>query len=189
MNLSNVSKSIFVKKTGNYISLIFFLLVFSIFIIFAIKPSLTTAFSLKKEELDLKKIDRIYEEGISNIISIQTQIEENRNNLPLFNQSISEHPEVNKIIEDIKKIADKNLLIINKASIVDVNLSSTNQELQDVKLIMEVNVSFDNLKQFMTDLFSQRRLKIIDDVTISRDKESSNSGNLNVVLTIDGFYL
>ncbi|KKP61232.1 MAG: hypothetical protein UR54_C0004G0006 [Candidatus Roizmanbacteria bacterium GW2011_GWA2_34_18] len=155
MNLSNVSKSIFVKKTGNYISLIFFLLVFSIFIIFAIKPSLTTAFSLKKEELDL----------------------------------ISEHPEVNKIIEDIKKIADKNLLIINKASIVDVNLSSTNQELQDVKLIMEVNVSFDNLKQFMTDLFSQRRLKIIDDVTISRDKESSNSGNLNVVLTIDGFYL
>jgi len=59
MDLSNISKSIFVKKTGNYISIIFFLLIFSIFIIFAIKPSLTTAFSLKKEEVDLKKVDRV----------------------------------------------------------------------------------------------------------------------------------
>ncbi len=189
MDLNKISKSIFVKETANYIYIIFFLLIFSIFIIFAIKPSLTTAFSLKKEELDLKKVDRIYEKQINNIVSIQTQIEENRNNLPLLSQSISEHPEVNKIIEDIKKIADKNSLTINKASIVDINLSSTNQELQDVKLIMEVGVSFDNLKQFITDLFSQRRLKIVDNVIINRDKESSGSGDLKVILTIDGFYL
>lgn len=189
MNLSNISKSIFVKKTGNYISVILFLLVFSIFIIFAIKPSLTTAFSLKKEELDLKKVDRIYEEKISNITLIQMQIEENRDNLPLLNQSTSEHPEVNKIIEDIKKIADKNSLIIDKASIVDINLSKTNQELQDVRLMMEVTTNFDNLRQFMTDLFSQRRLKLIDNLVINRDKESSSSSDLKVALTIDGFYL
>lgn len=189
MDLSSISRSIFIKKTGNYIFTIFFLLIFSIFIIFAIKPSLTTAFSLKKEELDLKKVDRIYEEQINNIVSIQAQIEENRDNLPLLNQSISEHPEVNKIIEDIKKIADKNSLTISKASIVDINLSSTNQELQDVKLVMEAGVSFENLKQFIADLFSQRRLKIVDDVIINRDKESSSSSNLKVVLTIDGFYL
>ena len=189
MDLSNISKSIFVKKTGNYISIIFFLLIFSIFIIFAIKPSLTTAFSLKKEEVDLKKVDRVYEDKINNIISIQTQIEENRNDLPLLSQSISEHPEVNKIIEDIKKIADKNSLTIIKASIVDINLSKTNQELQDVKLVMEVGVSFENLTKFMNDLFAQRRLKLIDDVVINRDKESSGSGELKVVLKIDGFYL
>src|SRR3989338_6635584 len=128
MDLSNISKSIFVKKTGSYISIIFFLLIFSIFIIFAIRPSLTTAFSLKKEEADLKKVDKVYEDNINNIVLIQTQMEENRNDLPLFSQSISEYPEVNKIIEDIKKIADKNSFIINKASIVDINLSSTNQE-------------------------------------------------------------
>src|SRR3989339_640315 len=162
MNLGVILKSIFEKKSGDYIFIIFLLLIFSVFIIFAIKPSLATAYSLKKEEIDLAKIDQVYEEKINNITLIQTQIEENRDNLPLLNQSISEHPEVNKIIEDIKKIADKNLLTINKANIVDINLSSTNQELQDVKLIMEVGASFDNLKQFVTDLFSQRRLKIID---------------------------
>lgn len=189
MNLNSISKSIFVKKTSDYIFIIFFLLIFSIFIIFAIKPSLTTAFSLKKEELDLKKVDRIYEETIRNIISIQTQIEENRDNLFLLSQSISEHPEVNKIIKDIKKTADKNSLTINKASIVDVNLSSTNKELQDVRLMMEVTTNFDNLKQFMTDLLFQRRLKVIESLVINRDRESSASGDLKVVLTIDGFYL
>src|SRR3989344_2821603 len=96
--------------------------------------------------------------------------------------SISKSIFVKKIIEDIKKTADKNSLTINKASIVDINLSSTNQELQDVKLIMEVGVGFDNLKQFVTDLFSQRRLKIIDNVIINRDKESSSSSDLKVVL-------
>lgn len=189
MNLKVISKSIFEKKGREYIYIIFFLLIFSVFIIFAIKPSLTTAFSLKKQEADLTKIDQVYEEKINSITLIQTQIEENRDNLPLLNQSISAHPEVNKIIEDIKKIADKNSLAINKASIVDINLSSANQELQNVKLIMEVGVSFENLKQFMIDLSSQRRLKIIDDLVINRDKESSSSSDLKVVLTINGYYL
>ncbi|MEK7109897.1 MAG: type 4a pilus biogenesis protein PilO [Patescibacteria group bacterium] len=189
MNLGVILKSIFEKKSGDYIFIIFFLLIFSVFIIFAIKPSLTTAYSLKKEVTDLAKIDQVYEEKINNIALVQTQIEENRDYLPLFNQSISEHPEVNKIIEDIKKTADKNSLTLNKASIVDINFSKTNKEKQNVKLKMEVTTSFENLKKFMADILSQRRLKLIDELIISRDKDSSDSGGLKVNLTIDGYYL
>ena len=189
MNLGVISKSIFEKKGGDYAFIVFFFLIFSVFIIFAIKPSLTTAYSLKKEEMDLTKVDRVYEEKINTITLIQTQIEENRDNLPLLNQSISEHPEVNKIIEDIKKIADKNSLTLNKASIVDINFSKTNKEKQNVKLKMEVTASFENLRKFITDLLAQRRLKLIDELLISRDKDSSDSGDLKVNLTIDGFYL
>lgn len=189
MNLNSISKSIFEKKSGEYVYVIFFLLIFSIFIIFAIKPSLTTAYSLKKEEGDLTKIDQVYEDKINNITLIQTQLEENRDNIPLFNQSISEQPEVNKVVEDIKKIADKNTLTINKASIVDINFSKTNKEKQNVKLKIEANVSFENLRQFMNDLFAQRRLKLIDSLIINRDKESSGSGDLDVSLSIEGYYL
>ena len=189
MDLSILLKSIFEKKSGDKIYIIFFLLIFSIFIIFAIKPSLTTAYSLKKEEMDLMKIDKVYEGKINNITLIQTQIEENRDNLPLLNQSISEQPEVNKIIEDIKKIADKNFLVINKATIIDINFSKTNKEKQNVKLQMEATTSFDNLRQFIRDIFDQRRLKLIDNLVINRDKESTNSGNLKVDLTINGYYL
>ena len=189
MDLKITLKSVFENKSGEYIFVVFFLLIFSVFIMFAIKPSLTTAYSLKKEERDLTKIDKVYEEKIMSISLIQSQMEENRDNLPLLNQSISEQPEVNKIVEDIKKIADKNFLTINKASIVDINLSQTNQEKQDIKLKIEATVSFENLKRFITDMLSQRRLKSIDTLTISRDKETSGSGELKVNLIIDGYFL
>ena len=189
MDLKKISRSIFEKKTADYLFIIFFLLIFSIFIIFAIKPSLTTAYSLKKEELDLAKIDRVYEEKISSITLIQSQIEKNRDNLPLINQSISENPEVNKIIEDVKNTADKNSIVINKASIVDINFSKTNKEKQNVKLKMEVTTSFENLKQFITEILAQRRLKLIDELIVSKDKDSSGSGNLKVNFIINGYYL
>jgi len=189
MDLSTISKSIFEKKSREYIYIVFFLIIFSVFIIFAIKPSLSTAFSLKKEEVDLTKIDKVYEEKINNITLIQTQIEENKDNLPLLNQAISEQPEVNKIVEDIKKIADKNSFLINKASIVDINFSKTNKEKQNVTLQMEAITNFENLRLFLTDIFAQRRLKLVDSLLISKDTESTGSGNLKVVLTIDGFYL
>lgn len=189
MDLTAISKSIFKKKGADYIFVVFFLLIFSVFINFAIKPSLTTAYSLKKEEVDLTKIDKVYEEKIGNITLIQTQIEENRENLPLLNQSVSEKPEVNKIIEDIKKIADKNTLLIRNANITNIDFIKSNEEKQSVELKMEATATFENLKQFMTDISSQRRLKLIDSLEISRDTESSNSGNLNINLTIDGYYL
>lgn len=190
MDLSVISKSIFEKKRADYAYVIFFLLIFSIFIAFAIKPSLTTAYSLKKEEIDLAEIDKVYEEKITNITSIQTQIEENRDKLPLFNQAISEQPEVNKIIDDIKKTADKNSLTIDKATIVDINFSKKiTKERQNVKLKMEITTNFVNLRQFLTEILSQRRLKLVDELIMIRDKESSNSGNIKVNLTINGYYL
>ena len=131
----------------------------------------------------------VYEEKISNITSIQTQIEDNRDNLPLLNQALSEQPEVNKIIEDVKNTADKNSIVINKASIVDINFSKTNKEKQNVKLKMEVTTSFENLKQFITEILAQRRLKLIDELIVSKDKDSSGSGNLKVNFIINGYYL
>lgn len=189
MNLDVISKKIFEKKSADYVYVIFFLIVLSAFVIFAIKPSLTTAYSLKKEQADLTKVDQVYEEKINNITLIQTQIEENRDYIPLLNQSISEQPEVNKIIEDIKRTADKNSLVINKASIADIGFSKINTEKQNVKLKMEVTANFENLKLFITEIMAQRRLKLINEMVVSKDKESTNSGNLKVNLTIDGFYL
>jgi len=55
--------------------------------------------------------------------------------------------------------------------------------------MMEVTANFDNLRQFMTDLFLQRRLKVINNLVINRDRESTSSADLKIALTIDGFYL
>ena len=189
MEKTAVTKSIFTKKTQDYTFVVLFLLVFSVFIIFAISPSLKTAFSLKKEETDLKKVDSVYEQKIMNIAAIQNQIEESREKLPLLNQAVSQYPEVNKMVDDVKTIADKNQFVIKKANIADVNLTQSKKQIDRVRLIVEGKTNFGNLLSFFNDLFEQRRLKTITNLSISQDREATNSGQLQVILTIDGFYL
>ena len=189
MERIKITKTIFNKKTRDYTFVVLFLLIFSVFIVFAINPSLKTAFSLKKEEKDLTKIDSLYEKKIMDISKIQSQIEENRDNLFLLTEAISEYPEVNKMVDDVKTIADKNLFTIKKANIADVNLSQSKKNLDRVRLIIEGKANFDNLLGFIKDLFEQRRLKTINNLVVNQDRESTSSGQLDVILTIDGFYL
>lgn len=189
MQKIKISSSIFTKKTRDYTFAILFLIVFSIFIMAAIRPSLTTATSLKKEEVDLKKIDNLYESKIKNITLIQSQVEENRDDIYLLNEAVSQFPEVNKMVEDVKNTADKNSFVIKKASISDVNLYKNSKKLDKVSLMIEGKTDFNNLTQFINDLFLQRRLKTIPKITISKDLEASGGADLKVVLTVDGYYL
>lgn len=182
-------KDIFTKKVRDYTFAILFLLIFSGFIAFAIRPSITTAFSLKKEETDLDKIDKQYEEKIMDIASIQSQIEGSREDLHLLDDAVSQYPAVNKMVEDVKNIADKNNFSIKKANIADVDLSVTKKSLSKVSLIVEGKTDFNNFMIFLDDLHGQRRLKTVDKILISRDLESTGSGSLRVVMTIDGYYL
>lgn len=190
MNAVKIPKNIFSKKVSDYTFAIMFFLIFSAFIIFAIRPSLTTATTLKREEFDLRRIDSLYENKIFSIATLQSQMEENRRDLPLLNQAISTYPQVNKMIEDIKDAADKNSLVIKKAAVSDVNLVDTKKKnLQELKVTIEGKGSFDDLLKFTAALFNQRRLKTIKKMVVSRDPESTASSQLKITLDIEGYYL
>ena len=102
---------------------------------------------------------------------------------------MSHYPEVNKIVEDVKRIADKNNLFIKNANITDVNLFKKEEKLDKVQLMLEGRASFNDTVNFITDIFNQRRIKTVDKLTISHDKEATGDANLKVVLIINGYYL
>lgn len=189
MDKKDLLKTIFNQKTQDYTYAILFLLIFSVFIILAINPSLKTAFSLKKQEQDLSKIDNLYEQKIMNIALIQSQIEENRDDLILLDQAITIYPEVNKLVDDVKKIADKNSFFITKANISDINLKQTNKKIEKVSLNLEGKTNYENLLSFINDLFQQKKLKLIEKMIVNKDNESTSSSQLKVSFVIDGFYL
>ncbi|MGB9882936.1 MAG: type 4a pilus biogenesis protein PilO [Microgenomates group bacterium] len=189
MDKKNLLKIAFNQKTIDYTFAILFFLVFSVFIVLAIKPTLKTIFSLKKQEKDLANIDNLYDKKIINIVSIQSQIEENRENLKYIDQAIPLKADVNKLVDDVKKIADKDSFFISKANISDVNLRQTTKKIEKVSLNIEGKTKYENLLLFINDLFEQRRIKTIEKLIISKDNESSDSGQLNVSFIINGFYL
>lgn len=182
-------KEIFKNKIEDYSYIILFLLTFSVFIFFAILPSLKTVFSLLKEKKDLESIDQVYERKIMSIYKMQEGLESNRDKIYLIDEAISINPQVNKMIDDIKKAADKNNFFIMKANIVDINLSQTRKDLGKIRLMIEGKISYENLIQFVNDIFRQKRLKTIENLTISKDKETTNSSQLQVFFTIEGYYL
>lgn len=189
----NISK-IFTKKTTDYTFTILFFLIFSLFILFAIKPSLTTAVSLKREESDLKVIDSKYEANIMNIVSVQSLMEENREQLPLLTDAISDHPQVNKMIEDIRKASDQTSFVLKKAGIGEVNLLDTkNKKLQRLRLTIEGTSDFDILMKFIQSLVNQRRLKTIEKMVISNsgdlESQASSSSQLKIIMDVEAYYL
>ncbi len=193
MTLS-ITKKIFTKKATDYTFTILFFFIFSLFIFFAIKPSLTTAVSLKREESDLKTIDSKYENNIMNITSVQSLMEEHREQLPLLTDAISDHPQVNKMIDDIKKASDQTAFVIKKAGIGEVNLLDTkNKKLQALLLTIEGSSDFNSLMKFIQSLSNQRRLKTIEKMVITNsgnlEGQASSSGQLRVVMDIEAYYL
>src|SRR5215207_9426051 len=101
----NVTSLLQDQKVKNYSFSIGFFIVFSIFLYFAIRPNLITAFNLQKELQDLKLKNREYEEKILQIVNYQTTIEENRDRFVLLEEAIPPSPNVVKVVEDIKKSA------------------------------------------------------------------------------------
>lgn len=155
---------------------------------------MTTAASLKKEEVDLKAIDSKYENNILNIAAVQSLMEEHREELPLLTDAISSHPQVNKMIDDIKKASDQTSFVLKKAGIGEVNLLDTkNKKLQSLHLTIEGTSDFDTMMKFIQSLLSQRRLKTIEKIVITnspvQEGLASSSGQLRIVMDVEAYYL
>lgn len=182
-------KNFFVDKKKDYTYIVLFLIFLSVFIFFAISPSIRTIVSLKKEKSDLEKIDSIYQEKIFDIYQIQKNFEENREKLYLIDEAVSRTPKIDKIIYEIKKVANRNNFLIEKAVINDIDFLKNNKGIEKIDIIIEGKTQYNNLVKFINDLFNQRRLKTINKLKINKEKDSSQSSDLIIYLLIQGYYL
>ena len=178
-------------RTKDYTFAISFLLLFSFFIFFIIRPNLVTGFGLQKELDDLRKIDKDYDLAIQNIVAVQTVIEKNREALPLLREALPSNPQVNQVIDDLKQIASSSDITISKIDINQVNLKEINAKnnLKSYIVHIETQSDFAKVYQFIGSMLNQRRLKSINSLSIVNDTEASGSASLNINMEIDGYYL
>jgi Tfp pilus assembly protein PilO len=188
---NKIIEKIFSEKTRDYTFAILFFLIFSVFIFFAIRPSLTTAFSLQKEEKDLRGVNDVYEKRIIDVARIQSQLEENRDKLYLIDSAIPEAPQVSKIIDDLNKIDQNGSFFIKKASIGEVNLSKNagKEGLKTIRITIESESDFKDALTFINETLSQRRLKTIQRILFQRIGEGSDSAKLKIGFDIEGYHL
>lgn len=189
--LKQLLRQIDTKKAKDYTFASLFFIVFSVFVFFAIRPSLVTAFSLKKEEEELSKLNSRYESVITKIVEIQSSFETYRDDLHLFTEAIPPSPSINKLIKDLEEATAINSVTIDKLNTGEVNLvDKTKGKLQSTTFTIEAESSFEKLLKTLEDVYNQRRLKEIKKFDISKQKnESTASAELKLRLEIEGFYL
>lgn len=185
-------KNLFMKKREDYIYLSLFFIVFSVFVVFIIRPSLTEAFALKKEEADLRQLDKRLGQAIVNILSMQRQLEEHRNGLPLLAEAIPNQPKINKIISDISAIKKDDSVVLEKINVEEVSLTnkSSEKKRQIIVLKLEISSTYEHAIQFIKDIFNQRRIKSIQRIQIQKEGiQATDSANLHFTVELEGYYL
>lgn len=185
-------KNIFqIKELKEYSYLTFFFIFCAIFLIFVIRPNLKQFFLAKKKVEDLKLIKDDYEKIINKIIDFQSNLEQFRDDYYLINQAIPHRPSINKVLSDIDDQIKKNDLQVEKIMINDVNLlPGGKEEVESVKINLNIVGNFDNFNQFIKGIINQRRLKEISSFKITKPNEpsASESSELKIDLVIDSYF-
>lgn len=192
MNKKALLAKILNKRVKDYSFAISFFLIFSFFVFFAIRPSLSTIFSLRKELADLRKIDSNYEKGIITVITVQSDIEKYRGDFYLLDEAVPSQLAATKVVEDLRRSASETGMIIKKINFSELPLKEKQKkkELKSYIVVIDTDDNFVNVKKFIEDILIQRRLKTIKSLTIGRDvKESSASGVLKIKIELDSYYL
>lgn len=191
--VSGFRKQFSSKKTQEYTYLTFFFIMFSVFLIFAIRPSLTTAINLQQQEKDLTIVDNKYEELITSIVDNQASLERVRDQLPLLNQALPRSPEITKVVQDIEAAGSSSSLSFQNISIGETNLVQTDtNSVKPLVVNVQATGDFPSLIQFIQDLSSQRRLKTIKQLAITNGASTgvaTGSGQLQFTMQIEGYYL
>ncbi len=181
------------KKVQSYSFLVGFFVVFSFFVIFAIRPNLITAFNLQKELQDLKLQSREFESKIQQIVTYQTVLEQHRDDLPLLDEAVPSSPVLGKVIEEVRKSASDSGIILGYVSVESVDYKLQSESTQSFDITVDATASKENLRLFLDALLNQRRLKsleIIDVLKPDFTEDPSNDINIyKVNLIVSSSYL
>jgi len=187
---NELAQKITSRRVKDYSYVIVFFLIFSFFILFAIRPNLETAFGLQKELSELKKLNQNYEDAILHIINVQTILEKYRQQVPLLSDALPSNPQVNKVVDDLHIAASSSGLLLKRVDINEVNLKEIEEkQLRKFDVALQTTSDFETVKNFFTNLNSQRRLKMIDTLRIRQDSISTSGAELKIEFELSGYYL
>jgi len=185
-----IKKNFLNKESQEYTFLILFFLIFSFSVFFVIRPTLVTLFSLRKQIEDLEELNKIYDQKIAMIIQLQKFLENNREKLPLLKEAIPDRPNLAEVIDDVNKASSESGLLLRKIDTGEISLKELKEKkYNQLVLNIEGEADFLNISSFLEVLLNQRRLKMVEKLTITKNKESSPASLLKVDLKLNAGYL
>lgn len=191
------------KRTRAYWLVILSLLTISFFGIFAVRPTLKTISTLRRQIDDLTLLDTQLEEKINALIDAQESYMEIEPLLPLVYSLLPQNADFPRLLRHLELLADDNNASISSIQVEPVSIYSSNESEVAVEIIPEeietdedtqtpkdptmplvvnftVKGNYTDIINFLTRLTKIDRIISIETLNLTQDTSSSSLLSLNV---------
>lgn len=171
----NVEPALAKPANKAYTAIIFSFLAVSLFGWYAIRPTMQTIFSLKRETTDKIDINKKMEDKISALIEAQAVYQEVESKIPIINQAIPTNSDAVSLMNQLRSLASESSVSVIAAMLPPLPLtheqSPTNTsaplKLADFTVTMSISGTYANIKNFLTGILNMRRIIEISSMTFS----------------------
>ena len=185
------------KKVKDYSYLILTFFTAAFFAYAAIKPTLKTIISLRRQILDGREVDTKLQKKITALSLGQETISNIGNDLPYVEEVIPNRPAIDFLVKQLENLALANSVSFNSLSFGAVPLRGTvtlgksvktKDDLGDILINLRVKGNFGNLISFLEKAGKLRRLLVIDNFSISKGKSEADEKVLSLTAHSKAFY-
>ncbi|GEM_PF-6123434 len=187
------------EKGRNLTYLSVFLLVFSVFIIFIIRPTLKTAFYLRDKRESLKTANQQLSSVIEKIVQLNLDAERYRDDFDLLDQAVPSKMFIFSLFKQINSVFLENDLSIENAKVDRIILvretqekSAADQDLKELKINYVLQGDFNDLIKALKELRRQRRISIVYRINIDKEEdgfiESTEEAGIKMNVEIKSFF-
>lgn len=174
------------KKVRVYTEIVLSLLTVSFFLVFAIKPTLTTIAGLMKTIEDQKLVSKTLAEKINALGLAQTEYNLLTNDIYLINEALPKDSQISLLVKQLEVLARRSGITIETIKFDQVYLkgisSSTKETVPSVNFSFAASGEYQNLKLFLKSLSSLRRIIQVESFAFKTGKAES----LLLTLSLNG---
>ena len=154
-------------KNRAYTTTILSFLVISLFLWYAIRPTIQTILSLRREIKDDREVNSQMEQKISNLVEAQAAYQDASPKLALLPQGLPKNPEVVEFLLSVRTMAQEANASISGIQVqtVPITTSTTatpgaaaSSQVLGIPITLSIDGSFDQLKQILDSLMNTRRV-------------------------------
>ncbi|CAN5129221.1 hypothetical protein BH09PAT1_BH09PAT1_7950 [soil metagenome] len=168
------------EKIQSYATLILTLLAICIFGIFAIAPTLSTIFQLRKTLADNTFLSQQLQTKISNMSSLQQEYANLSAQLPIIYAAVPQTPEAGNIAGKIRALASKSNLDLQQLRVTSIEVASNKKipsALTPIFISLSLQGNPSDFDLFTKDLITLDRVITIDSINFSKFKTQQGFTN------------
>lgn len=151
------------------------------FLIFAIKPTLTTIVNLRKQITDAKFVENRLSEKINNLSSLTTQFREIEEDLPLVFDAVPNNPNAPELVGQINSLAQETNVVITNIEVLPLSLTTkATSSSSSFNFDVSGSSSFTDTQTFIINLINMQRVVSISSVQISKSSKTENDVDFNL---------